>query len=185
MVLRRVNVRRGLGKFFLVMALLALVEWFLRLCLSALEALRLDVPYSLILVLRLFHRDLPPLIGLVSPACLGNGFSVYCAPLGIFALLLMVGAIVVALMINFTRKRRLDREGPDSDPTRESRETNLTAYGSLALAVVYAEVLVLFISRQAFLGTALHSIAAWVASPLLILVFAATGRYLRRESGSD
>ena len=45
MALRRVNVRRGLGKFFLVMALLALVEWFLRLCLSALEALPLDVPY--------------------------------------------------------------------------------------------------------------------------------------------
>ena len=155
------------------MALLALVEWFL-----AIRAV--DVAYRLFLVLSFFHLDLPPIIGLVVLACPGNGFAAYCTPLGLFAFAVSAGAVVTAVLVNFSRKRRLDREGLDGGATRVRLETNLTLYASLALIVVYAESSVFLISGQAFLGTEIHTIAAQVISPLLILVFVFTGRHLLR-----
>ena len=72
------KVRRRLGVFFLIMALLALVEWFL--------------------ALSFFHLDLPPIIGLVVLACPGNGFAAYCTPLGLFAFAVSAGAVVTAVL---------------------------------------------------------------------------------------
>ena len=92
------KVRRRLGVFFLIMALLALVEWFL-----AIRAV--DVAYRLFLVLSFFHLDLPPIIGLVVLACPGNGFAAYCTPLGLFAFAVSAGAVVTAVLVNFSRKR--------------------------------------------------------------------------------
>ena len=150
------------------MALLALVEWFL-----AIRAV--DVAYRLFLVLSFFHLDLPPIIGLVVLACPGNGFAAYCTPLGLFAFAVSAGAVVTAVLVNFSRKRRLDREGLDGGATRVRLETNLTLYASLALIVVYAESSVFSWERKSF-----HTIAAQVISPLLILVFVFTGRHLLR-----
>lgn len=156
-MLQGTGVRRRLGVFILVMVLLVFIDWGIVL---------------------FFHFDAPPLYRLVILACPGNGFSAFCAPLGLFAFLLSAGTVVTALFVNLARKRRRDREGLDSGTTGGHWETNLTFFGSLVLTVAYAESLVFFFVGAGPLGPDIDTVLTKVISPLLILVFLATGLHL-------
>ena len=116
-VLQRTGVSRRLGVFFLVMALLMLIDWG---------------------IILLFRPNVPPLQGLTFLACPGNGFASYCAGLALFTLALAAGTLVTAVFVNLTRKRRRDREALDSATARRRWETDLTFYASLTLTVAYA-----------------------------------------------
>ena len=174
MVLRNVKVGRRLGMFFLIISLLALVEWVSAIS-AITEALITVVPgapyilHLLYLALSFFRHGYPPLIGLIGLVCPGNGFAAYCAPLSLLVMAVTGAAVVAALLVNFSRKRQLDREGPDGGATQGKLEANLAAYGSLALTVVLAASFVFLVSGASFLGTGIHSVVAQVDSPVFIL----------------
>ena len=122
MVLRNVNVGRRLGMFFLIISLLALVEWVSAIT----EALITVVPgapyilHLLYLALSFFRHGYPPLIGLIGLVCPGNGFAPYCAPLSLLVMAVTGAAVVAALLVNFSRKRQLDREGQTAARHKEN-----------------------------------------------------------------
>ena len=156
----RTGLSRWLGVFFLVMALLVLIDW---------------------VIILFFRVGGLPLYGLTVLACPGNGFAAYCAPLALFTLFLAAGTLVAALFVNLKRKRRRDREELDSTTTRRRWETDLPFYASLTLTVAYAVYWVFFISSRFAgppLGPGILEVLAKVFSPLLIAVFVATGRHL-------
>ena len=165
-VLQRTAVSRRLGVFFLVMALLMLIDWG---------------------IILFFRPSVPPLQGLTFLACPGNGFASYCAGLALFTLALAAGTLVTAVFVNLTRKRRRDGEALDSATTRRRWETNLTFYASLALTVAYAVHWVVHFFHFAAppLGPDMLGVLTKVFNPLLIIVFVATGRHLVRSSTSN
>ena len=160
-MLQRTGVSRRLGVFFLVMAVLVLIDWG---------------------IILFFRPNVPPLYGLTFLACPGNGFASYCAGLALFTLFLAAGTLVTAVFVNLTRKRRRDREALDRATTRRRWETDLTFYASLALTVAYAVHWVVYHFAAPPLGPDMLGVLTKVFNPLLIIVFIATGRHLVRSS---
>ncbi len=108
--MQRVNVRRLLGVFFLVMALLVSID----------------------LLIVVFAFPGVGVFGGISLLCPGNGYAAFCGPLWLLLYCLFIVAIVVAPIINLGRSRRLNHAESNRLMSLENLKTNLAFYTSFS-----------------------------------------------------
>ena len=94
--------RRWLGTFFLLIALLLLIDWGIALLF---HMFHIGSGVALLLRIHQIHRGVFSGIGMV--LCPGNGFAAFCGPLWLLLYFLFVVQVVVAPVFNRTRARRL------------------------------------------------------------------------------
>ncbi len=88
--------------------------------------------------------------------------------------ILMAAAVVVALVVNYRRKRTMDENGHDGSVSREYIEINAAMYGSVVVAFWF------------FMGwfTNFTSSAGFWTATLFVLIVGSTGLHLQRDAPS-
>ena len=127
----------------------------------------------------------PILTAFGSWLCGGNGYPWFCAPLGIFFFLLVVLAVVICPVVNFTRGAAPPGDGFVGGKNRRLRFHNLAFYASAVAAVGYCWTLIHFALSPDY-PTAVSVICRVVATitpPLFVVATVAAGRRLRRIRG--
>lgn len=177
--------RRWLGTFFLLIALLLLIDWGIALLF---HMFHIGSGVALLLRIHQIHRGVFSGIGMV--LCPGNGFAAFCGPLWLLLYFLFVVQVVVAPVFNRTRARRLNQDEPYGLMTRRSREANLVYYASLLnlAGFIYLSLSAFFSSGLpivAYLQTGTNTTMWTFISALSIPVCGSTGLYLLRHRAGN
>ena len=158
------KVRRLLGTFLLLMALLAFVDW----------------------IIAASFRGSPGVFsGFTVALCPGNGFAAYCGSLLLLLHLLFVAPIGMGLIINGRRKFMMNRDELVALTNRTSLEINLAFYASIAITMGF-----IWLSISAFrtsglplvlyLAPGVDTLILNVVIVLFVLVSGVTGFVLRK-----
>ena len=113
--------------------------------------------------------------------CGGNGYAWFCAPLGIFIFLIVVLAVVICPVVNFTRGA-----APTGGKNRRLQVHNLAFYASVVVAVGYCWPWIHFTLLGPDYGTAvsvIYLVVATVTPPLFVVATIGAGSRLLRIRG--